>query len=825
MRGSLSQIITVPFSKISELERGFVGSKAFHLGRLVSLRLPVPNGFVVTTSAFDQHFTSRKLDDFIKKELSGLDPSDSVRLENISKRIRRGILRVNIDKDMKSLLTRAYSSLSGFSDSYVAVRSSSPTEDLRGDSFAGQYGTYLNIKGKDDVIEKIKYCWASLYSPQNIFYSMSKGYDVSSQKMAVIVQKMIQAEASGVMFTINPIDNDETKITIECILGLGEALVHGQLTPDSYVVNKSDNEVIEKKIIPQEWMLVRKGRTKKGEDPNVKVKISDVWKVRQKLENKYIEKLAKVGIEIEKHFDIPQDIEWVYEGGRIWIVQTRPITTLKIEDDSWKRTPTFAALKSKVEASGQKKVVTRVEYVSPKKKVEKIQKEEPKVILSGRGTNRGKVSGPVRIVTSTKKLSKIERGSILVVSKITSKYEDKLHDIAAIVTDEIGRDSYETIMAKSLGIPCVVETQIATKVLRNGEFVSVDGSTGEVSAGVAKDGLIRAERILQKRDKAEDADVSSEKSEYEITPARDIQPSQFKTATKILVNINDTNEAVTLAGMDYDGVGNMSSERIIKGIGIHPRSIAQSRKDKQRLVDAMTLELFRTAKSFEPRAVIYRLSDVSSKEYQSLSGGKQYEMTEENPKMGFRGAGRLMENTEELEMELEAIRVVRNKENVKNVWIAIPFVRSLRELKEMKHLISSYGLRRSSTLKLLIVLQVPAAIIRLEQMLDIGIDGVVVDTYSLSQFMLGIDRNNPKLAPHYKETHPAIMWAIEKTLKVCNKAKIYSQLNGEMITKNPGALKKIVGWGVNSISIDSDNLESVRKSVYEAEKALFVRKK
>jgi pyruvate,water dikinase len=839
MRKSEDQIIIVPFTKVKDVDRNLVGSKAVNLGELVSMNLPVPNGFIVATEAFESNFLDHNLREFVTKELVGLDPSDSVRLENASKRIRNAVSKIGLDKELSKHIMRAYSSLSGFTDSYVAVRSSSPIEDLKMDSFAGQYSSFLNVKGKDEVVDKVKNCWASMYSPQNIFYALSRGYDLLDMKMAVIVQKMVQSEASGVIFTLNPIDNDDSKISIEAILGLGEALVGGEITPDNYLVEKESGKVIEKKIVPQEWMLVRKGRTKRGEDPNIKVKVSDTWKSRQKLENKYISKLVKVGKEIEKRYGKPQDIEWTYEGGKIWIVQTRPVTTFELDEQSWKNTPTFAAIKSKFSPINEHEA-----------------DEDKRILLTGRPTNAGVVSGKVKIQKDAD-FKKLETGTIFVADHITSDFEGKLNGVVAIVTDEAGRDSYETIMAKSLGIPCVVDTNIASKVLRNGELVTVNADKGEVFAGETEEGLENAERLkaigfrqkpacagrasgkrqekedhstLLKLQQSREVDIpepETSQSEDDNLEEIIVQRSEpkVKTATKIYAYIEDPNEVPRVAKKGVDGIYVRIFDDIIKEVGIHPQMLLQRKQDKQKLVDALSLGLFRVAKSFEPGPVIYKLTDLTSKVYASLGGGKGAEVSEENALTGFRGARRLIENPDELEMELSAVKKVRNKENAKNVSIAVPYARTSEELKELKKQISALGLRRSSTFKIFLVVQVPSNVIEIEEYIDLGIDGVVIDIDTLSQLVLGVDKDNPKVSVSYKDINDSLLWMVQRVIKACNKSNIHSQVTGQILNSNTEFIKELVKGGVTSISVDGEFVDYARESVYEAERELISRKK
>ncbi|MBU0976220.1 MAG: PEP/pyruvate-binding domain-containing protein [Patescibacteria group bacterium] len=824
-------IIVVPFSKLGEVEPGIVGTKAFNIGKVYGIRLPVPLGFVITTHAHDHFILANRLEQMIAEELSNLDPSDSLRLESASKKIRRAILKGDLESEAKKIFERAYTSLSGFSDAYVAIRSSFPFEDLVSDPFSKQSSTYLNVKGKKDVVEKIKYCWASMYTPQNIFFLLSKGHDLSSLKVAIIVQKMIQAEASGILFTQNPVDNDKSKMSIECVLGLGESLARGELVPDNYLVEKEGLKVLEKKIVPQDWMLVRKGRVRKGEDPNIKVKVSEVWKVRQKLENKYITRLVKLGISLEKHFDQPMEIEWIYEGGRVWVVQARPITRLEIKEDSWKTTPTFAQLKAKVEYEGQikKPEVDVKKSTGEGFKVENLKADSTisggQVLIVGKSGNAGLTSGIVNIVRFPKQLSSVKRGSVLVTETVTPKFEGKLNGVVGIVTDEVGRDSYAQIVAKGLGIPCIVDTKIATKVLRNSEHITVDGGDGKVYSGKNDQGMLKAEKILQSQEE-QVVKPAQEKSSWAVDVSTPEPETDIKTATKLYIDIEDPNKAPNLAHRYVDGVGFYSSEKVIRESGIHPQVILKKNKLKKDFINELVLGLYRVSRSFEPKPVFYHLSSMLSSEYFVLEGSGGYEPKGLNPKMGLSGASRFIKNPEELELELEAIRVVRNKENVKNISIVVPYVRTFRELKEMKRTIGSFGFRRSSTFKILFSVDIPSAVLNLERLLDLEVDGVVVDLNKLSEMLLGTDADLDSLQKSsYKVNHSALMWSLEKIIKTANKYKVASIIRGNVLLDNEKLLEQIVKLGASAISVNPDGAYEIKKKVSEFENSLLMKKK
>ena len=907
--------LMIPFSKVLDFEKEIVGAKGANLGKLVSLRVPVPNGFVVSSYAYQQHLEAQNLTGFIKTELGEIDPTDSVRLENASKRIRNGILKIDIYPEIEKALKNQYSKLSGFTDSYVAVRSSAGLEDLKSDSFAGMSSTFLNIKGKQELTEKVKQCWASMYSPQNLFYAISRGYDVSTLRFAVIIQKMIQAEASGVIFTINPIDNDSSRISIEAVLGLGEALSSGELTPDNYLIEKETGEIIEKHIVPQEWMLVRKGRSKKEEDPNVKVKVGEVWKTRQKLENKYIEKLVKVGKALEDYFGEAQDIEWVYEGGKIWIVQSRPVRSVKVKDGSWKDTPTYQLLKNKTEKKEQvHSVIKNKRSLSDKKKKVKLDQKQPhiskndkkrdenkkkkekrkkiekmkhrkkefsesenssqeyqlnkeKLLLTGEGVNDGIVSGNVKIIYDKEDLADIDSGTILVSEEITKDFDGVLQNVVGIVLDEISSDSSARLISKGLGIPCIVNSKYATKILREGEEITIIGGDGYVLQGGSSTGKNHAKEILEKRTKfpqpkkekkeVKSKKVDSEKKEskkqvkkrLEIDTKRmqekvqqkaDSKEIQLKkeeidsvdlssfesinTATKLDLRIEDVEMFPGIAKADVDGVAEFLAENVIKDLGIHPFYALNDKKARDLYVESLASHLYKAAKSFKPRPIIYKLPDILSSEFRKFEQGENIEYAETNPIMGFRGANRYISDPEQVQLDFEAISHIRNKENLKNVWVSIPFVRSAEELKEMKHLISSFKLRRSNSFKIFVYADTPHSIVNLEEFIDMKIDGVIVNMKNIKDRFLVSDNSNPRLQGDYDGVYDSVWWAIERFIDICNKKEVTSVVTNLLLEHDSKSIKKLVKMGVSAITVLPIDAKRARDEIVEAERNLLNKK-
>ncbi len=806
-----STILTVPFAKLIDVGAEAVGNKAYYLGKLSSIKLPVPNGFVITSYAFKYFLDFSNISGDITNELSKANPFSSISLENASKRIRNKIIKCKFPNDLSEAIIRSYANISGFTDSYVAVRSSQ-VENKSGGPYEGRYATYLNVRGKEDVLEKVKYVWASVFLPENIFYSLSQNDKDFS--LGVIVQKMIQAEASGLVFTRNPVDNDDSKVSDLCVLGLGEALMNGSLTPDTYIIDKLSSKILEKKVVAQDWMLVRRGRVKSGEDSNCRVKVGQVWSMRQKLDDKYIAKLVKVAVAHENMFGRPFEIEWAYEGGRIWIVQAKEMSNLTIENDSWKNVPTFTALKTKIEASP--KVKDKIELLVKKKNLDRDRK-----VISGIGKSPGVTSGKVLIVKNINDLSLITPGTIIVVDVLKGELSKNLTGVVGIITDYLSNDAFETIVSKSLNIPCVAGTNNATEILKNGEFITIDGMKGEVVRGVTKEGRANSEIILNTvANEIDPIENAVNENESFTSKHEDHLVETIKTATKVYANVSNLLDIGKLQFNVADGVASLNSNDIIKHIAVHPRSVFGDEKTKLSFVKSVASFILKVAKRFEKKAVIYRLSDLTTSDYAHLSMGEKYEKTEINPYIGLRGASRYISYPEELELELEALKIVRNKENLKNVSIAIPFVRTLKELKEIKSTIAGFGLRRSSTFKIFVVAQVPSMLFRIEKFINFGIDGVIIDIYSIAKIIFAID-NELEIQGYLN--HPSLMWVLERIIKECNRAKIHSQLLLRNLDKK--FVKKAVNLGVLSIAVNEKDVYIAKKFVSETEADMIIKKK
>ena len=740
------------FEDVDKNDLPLVGGKGANLGELTKAGIPVPPGFIVTTVSYFNFLEEAGLREEIEKILEPLDTNNSQQLLQISTKIKDAITSAEMPQDIADEIREAYKKLGGL----VAVRSSATAEDLPDASFAGQQSTFLNIQGEDNVVVAVQECWASLFEPRAIFYRNEHGIDHMQVGIAVPVQRMVQSEAAGVLFTMEPVTN-ESKITIEAVYGLGEVVVSGEMTPDHYLVDKERFTILEKQIVEQDWQLVKSLESDSDVDgANVKLPVSDELRKEQKLSDDEIISLAKLGAKIEDHYQFPQDIEWAKEGGELYVVQTRPITTLKSISG---------------ESVGEMLDVP--------------------ALVSGSSASPGLGSGPVQIVSDPSRISEVKEGDILVAEMTTPDYVPAMKRAAGIATDRGGRTCHAAIVSRELGIPCVVGTGNATNVLKPDQVVTVDGSQGKVY-----EGRVAAQATV---------------------PSTTAPKSAVKTRTKLYVNLAEPDLAETVAARDVDGVGLIRAEFMISEIGEHPRYMLKENRGEEftsRLAQGLTT----FARAFDPRPVVYRTTDFKTNEYRHLKGGEEYEEHEENPMIGYRGCSRYIREPDVFRLETEAVKRVREK--YKNLWVMIPFVRTVAGLTDVKKILIAEGLRRSRDFKLWMMVEVPSNVFLIDKFIDVGIDGISIGSNDLTQLVLGVDRDNEELAEQFDERNEAVLIAIERVVKAAIARGVTCSICGQAPSDFPEITEKLVEWGITSVSVNRDVIDEAREIIAAAEQRL-----
>jgi len=558
------------------------------------------------------------------------------------------------------------------------------------------------------------------------------------------------------MFSIDPVKNDKDRIVIESVWGLGEMIVQGSVVPDTYVVQKGTFSILSKEVSDQSRELLR---MKDGENKEVEVPMK--IRAKQKITDKEIVDLAKFADKLQKHYYFPQDTEWAKEKGKLYIIQTRPVTTVK-----------------------------EVKKVEKAEKVNFVISESP--ILSGSPASPGIGTGSVQILRSPKEINKIGKGDVLVAPMTSPDYVPAMKKSSAIITDEGGQTSHAAIVSRELGIPCVVGTKNATKTLKDGEIVTVNGETGQIFMGSAV-----------------------KKSESEKAPALKPKFAKTKTATKVYVNLAQPERAAEISKMNVDGIGLLRAEFMIANIGIHPKE-AIKKKEQGVFISKLTRDLEGFCKVFYPRPVTYRATDFKTNEYRILTGGKYWEPVEPNPMLGFRGAYRYIASPEVFNLELQAIKNVREKYD--NLHLMIPFVRSPEELAKVRRLVAVQGLFEKPSFKFLMMVEIPVNVIQIDDFIKVGIDGVSIGSNDLTMLIEGTDRDNSEVATEFNEMRPAVLWALERVIKKCNEAGVTSSICGQAPSEYDELVKKLVRWGVTSVSINPDSIDRVRGVIAEAEK-------
>lgn len=766
------------FEEIDKHNIPEAGGKGANLGELTQAGIPVPSGFVVTSRCYFDFIRANRIDRLIKRLLNNLNPENTKELNRAAKEIKQAILESKINSKITDEIKRAYAYLYTHKKqgTFVAVRSSATAEDLPTASFAGQQVTFLNVSGGDDVVKAVKECWASLFEPRAIYYRIINKFDHMKVGIAVPVQSMIQSEKAGVLFTIDPVNNDEDVIVIDAAYGLGEAVVSGSVTPDRYYIEKKDLKILGKEINRQTWMIT-KAKNKIGD---IHKDVAKSKQKEQKLTDKEIIELAKIGLKIEKHYQSPQDTEWaVDDKGKIYFVQSRPVTTVT------KKVP-----------------LTEIEG----KKTEVAPSLKP--IIKGAAASVGISSGIVKIIHGPEEIDKIKEGDVLVTEMTNPSYVPAMKRATAIITDTGGVTSHAAIVSREMGIPCVVGTGTATHDLKNGMIVTVDGSSGFIYKGKIK--------------KSESAAPSNAPiSTKEKLGYRQEVPI---TATKVYVNLAEPELAEEIAKLPVDGVGLMRAEFIVAAGGEHPKALAEAKKSKK-YVQILSEGMRKIAEAFNPRPVVYRATDFKTNEYRALKGGAKYEPQEENPMIGYRGCFRYIKDPELFGYELEAIKLVREKYDLKNLWLMLPFVRTVDELKECKKLIEASGLEQNHTFKLWMMAEIPSNVILIDKFLDEGIDGISIGSNDLTQLTLGCDRDNQVLAEEFDERNEAVIISVQRIVEESRKRHVTVSCCGQAPSIYPDFTEKLVEMGITSVSVNPDKIVDTRRLIASIEKKILLNKR
>jgi len=739
---------------LSELNKNsgpIAGGKGANLAEMFNARFPVPPAFVITTKAYYHFIESSGIKEKIFEILDKIDVDSTYDLEESADKIRRLIIQAEMPDDLANEIIEAYENLSidkksleaassyalnilkhGNEPVFIAVRSSATTEDLDDSSFAGQQESYLNVKGNVQLIESVKKVLASLFTARAIYYRKKRGFSKEKFALAVVVQKMIDSDKSGVIFSSNPVQNSNN-ILIESVYGLGEGIVSGRIKPDSYEVSR-ELKLIDKKIADKKIAL-----TRNSQGDTEQISLTQGRSNSQVLEDHEINTLANYALKIEEHYGKPQDIEFAIESGEIYIVQSRPITTTAKE---------------------------------PGKEV------NGKIILSGLPASQGIASGKVKIVYDLSHLEKVEKGDILVTEMTNPDMVITMQRCAGIITNEGGITSHAAIVSREMGIPAIVGTGNATKVLKDGQMVTVDGFTGNIYEG------------------------EKETRQSEIKPI-------IETRTKIKVILDLPDFADRAAKTNCEAVGLLRLEGIIASSGKHPLFYLKQNKlgDYSKILEDGISKI-----SEHFNEIWIRTSDIRSDEFSNLEGAPKNK--ESNPMLGMHGIRFSLKNSNLLKAELQAVKNCQKKYPNKIYGIMIPQVISSEEIIKTKELAEEIGL---SNIKFGIMVETPAACLIIKDLIKTGIDFASIGTNDLTQYTLAIDRGNESVQYLYNETHPAMLNAIKRVIRTCNDEGVESSICGQA-GSNKEMVKYLIEYGISSISVNADAAHDISIYVSELEK-------
>lgn len=759
-----------------------VGGKNASLGEMVAnlsnAGVKVPNGFATTSFAFNQFLETNQLNDRIYQLLDALDVDDVNALKTAGETIRNWVLEAPLPVQLENDIRDYYKELSNGDDMLsVAVRSSATAEDLPDASFAGQQETFLNVRGIDAIIEATKHVFASLFNDRAISYRVHQGFDHKGVALSAGIQRMVRSDkaASGVMFTLDTESGFDQVVFITSSWGLGEMVVQGAVNPDEFYVHKptlqSGNPAVVRRTIGSKLIKMIYAE---GKELGTQVEIIDTnaaERSQYSLTDDEIQELAKQALIIEKHYGRPMDIEWAKDGvtGELLIVQARP-ETVRSRDDQ--------------------QVMERFQLNA-----------QSQSLIEGRAIGQRIGAGVVRVVQSLDQMDQVQTGDVLVADMTDPDWEPVMKKASAIVTNRGGRTCHAAIIARELGIPAVVGCGNATRKLKDGQTVTVSCAQGET--GYVFEGEL----------------------DYEIK--RSSVSDLPDLPLKVMMNVGNPDRAFDFACIPNEGVGLARLEFIInKMIGIHPKALLnydeQSAELKaeidQRIIgyanpvefyiEKLTEGISTLAAAFWPKRVIVRMSDFKSNEYRNLVGGINFEPTEENPMLGFRGASRYISPKFQdcFALECEAIKRVRNKMGLKNVEIMIPFVRTTTEAASVIDLLAKFDLKRGEDgLKVIMMCELPSNAILAEDFLKY-FDGFSIGSNDMTQLTLGLDRDSGEIAHMFDERNAAVKAMLSMAIKAANKAGKYVGICGQGPSDHDDLAQWLMEQGIDSVSLNPDTV-------------------
>ncbi len=732
-----------------------VGGKGASLGEMASIGLPVPRAFVVTAQAFRRFLIESGLENRLFSCFEGLDVEDNEALDSAASEAKRLVLEAGMPEHIREDIRLAYRTLAP-EPMIVAVRSSATAEDLPDASFAGQQDTFLNIRGEEDLLEAVQHCWASLYGGRAIYYRSKQGFDDRSVNIAVVVQQLIHSEKAGVMFTSHPVTG-EAMMIVEAAWGLGEAVVSGSVTPDNYIFDKRSGKVVDRRIAKKKIEIVSDGSKGTRE-----VEVSPSRQEATVLSDEEIVRLAKFGSIAEDHYGVPQDVEWAIVGRELFILQSRPVTTI--------------GMSLATDGSGRK--------------------SEAKVLVNGIGAAPGKASGRVVIIADAKQIGQVKEGDILVTRMTNPDMVPAMRKVKAIVTDEGGMTCHAAIVSRELGTPAVVGSRTATTELKTGQLVTVDGERGLVYEGMI-------------------AEEEMPKAVAEIANAAAAAP--LITATSIKVNVSIPEAAKRAAATGADGVGLLRIEHLMLGLGRTPNWFIKNGREEEFIKELYT-GIKTVLDAFPGKSVWVRTIDAPTDEFRNMEGGED-EPNEHNPMLGWRGIRRDLQSPDQFKLQVEAFSRLW-KEGYDNLGVMFPLVGHPDEFIQAKAMMASFGVDVEHV-TLGVMIEIPSSALLIEDFCKAGIKFASFGTNDLIQYTLAIDRNNQFLTQMYKPKHPAVLKLIDYAIEICREYGVECSICGQA-GSDPVMAEWLVEHGIDSISANIDAVAKIRHAAARTEHRILL---
>jgi len=778
------------FNELHREDVSLVGGKSSSLGEMTSsMDLPVPYGFATTASAYRYFMQATGLNDKVSTLLNGIkDYENSDELHQACTQIRDLIVGAKMPDDLAADIKKAYADLSekmGQENPFVAIRSSATAEDLPDASFAGQQESYLNIKGADDVVDRVQRCYSSLFTDRATYYRYKQQFPYEKVALSAAVQMMVFSKASGIMFSVDVSNGDDSKIVIDGIRGLGEYIVLGKVTPNHFVIDKKSLKIVDRNVVKQTIQLMR------GPDGGtVEEAVPEELQDKQVITDEQVTELAGYAKKIEEHYGCYMDMEYALDvnTNRLWIVQARP--------------ETFWSQKKK-ENGSDTDTDTGDDNV--------VAESDAKAVVRGLPASPGVASGVVHVIDDPKDIDQFKKGEILVTLMTSPDWVPAMKKAAAIVTNNGGMTCHAAIVSREMQIPCIVGTgskgNAATDAMKDGDIVTVDAKNGIVYNG-------KVEALLKKPG-------AENQAGGQVVAAETFAP----TATGVMMNLGDPDLADKYSTLPADGIGLMREEFIWTSfIHEHPLYLIEQ-GHPEKVVDMLAEGVSKVARAMAPRPVVLRLSDFKSSEYRNLKGGEKYEPNEPADLLGWRGASRYYDPKyiEAFKLELEAVKKVRNEFGLKNLNVMIPFVRKVEEAQKITEIMKEQGLVRNADFKVYMMAEIPSNIILADKFNEF-VDGYSIGSNDLTMLLLGCDRNNDTVSPLFDERNLAVKRAIRHLIKTAHKDGRTVSICGQAPSEFPDFTNFLIQSGIDYVSVNPDMVKETKRNVAHFEQRIMLDK-